>query len=323
MKLRRRLALTGLALAAALAAVVPLAPTGQAALAGRKAPQAAKEAPRGPSGLDPLKVGKGTPPGLVINDPTKVPDVSKLEVNDSPHVAKKNGSCYLPSDGVSRGYQDNCYSNGEAVCCYELAGGWVSHYGVDPYNGQGYYRYVYIIDEMEGTRASEWLQWYVATQNQQWFPGNAANKRPYFLYYTGSYLRSLTPAYGSLHDCQGGFNQFIEFCLGNGAERSSYSYSSWNYVLSQPGNYNIGKVGTGDAVINAWVATAGDWRDPYVEYSVIHEFGHLWGLAHDRDCNSVMTYCGTVGNQYLLPTQANLNALNSIYDAATTGPYSD
>lgn len=259
-------------------------------------------------------------PNLPINDPSQLPDPAKLQTSTG-SVHSAHGSCYPSSVGTAGGYQASCYSAGDAACCYELADGWVTHFGIDPYQGNGYTRYVYIVDEMEGTRASEWLAWYANQLNSSWFyPGNPTGKRPYFVYFSGSWLRQQGPAYSGYHDCLGGLVQFMEFCLGG--HNAPYSYSTWTTTAGLNGAY-LGKVGSGDATINAWDAPAGGAGDPYVEYSVIHEFGHLFGNAHDQDCQSVMTYCGTVGNQYLYPTTANWAALGSIYDQPPNGPYAD
>jgi hypothetical protein len=251
-------------------------------------------------------------PNLPINDRRFLPDPAKLQ-KGGPQTNVAHGSCYPSNVGTGGGYQGNCVSLGAQQCCFQASGGWVSHFGVDPYNGGGTKRYVYIIDEMEGTRASQWLVWYTNHLNQTWHPQNASGKRPYFVYFTGSYLRSLHPAYASYSGCNGSFDQFMEFCLRYHPQGTSSSAWSTKDVGIN-GGPGYGKVGTGDAFIGFWNAPVGGPGDPYVEYGVVHEFGHLIGLAHDQDCQSVMTYCGTVGNQYLFWSPSNTNALNAIYD---------
>lgn len=95
--------------------------------------------------------------------------------------------------------------------------------------------------------------------------------------------------------------QFVEFCENPGTDRS---YASWSWD-------SAGHLTTGDARIGAL-----EGNDYYVQYSVYHELGHVpLGLAHTDECASVMTYCSTVGTQYLRFTGTDFYVLNVLYDA--------
>lgn len=279
-----------------VAGVSSTAQAGQSA-SGRDDPRVTRR-PVVPPGLD-LSQVRGPDqrhyPSLPINSRAHLPNPDRLREDHSPRRTAHN--CYPPGTG---GYQENCVNPN-----YQLAGDWVSHYGVDPYNGQNVARYVYVVDEMEGTRASQWLAWYLSYLNQYWWPQQPNGIRPYFLYFSGSWLRAQHPAYANYHGCNGSLVQFMEFC----PTVPGRSSASWSIRDSQ------GHVGTGDARIGALHATPGGAGDPYVEYSVVHEFGHLHGLAHTDECASVMTYCWTVGNQYLFYSATDYAVLASIYDS--------
>lgn len=251
-----------------------------------------------PPGMDISKLGKVDKqnlPNLPINDASFLP---KKPVKDNPKNKQISlNGCYPPG---AYGYQAICVNPN-----YEqTATGGYSHYGVDPYNGAGVYRYVYIVDEVAGTRASEWLAWLINDLNTNWFPGNPSNTRPYFIYFEASWLRAQNPGYSAYHDCQGSLRQFVEVCAAAPGNIASTGFS----------NDAASHVGTADIHIDA--LTGGPVYSPadyYTSYEVLHEFGHAFGLAHDTDCESPMTYCGTIGTKYLWYTASNYAVLNSLY----------
>lgn len=247
-----------------------------------------------PPGFDPSQVKPVTPgnyPNVPINRPEFLPKNPQKVSPDA--VWHGTNNCY-PSG--TAGYQQGCVNPN-----YVAVGSTYLHYGTNPYTGSG--RVVYIVDEIAGTRASEWLVWLINLENQGWYSQN--NNRPYFVYFEAGWLRSQGSGYSDYQNCGGSYLQYIEFC----STTASTSSAQWT------NNNTTGHIGTGDGRISALNATCcNNNADYYVEYSVLHEFGHLWGLAHTDECASVMTYCSTVGNQYLWYSALDQQVLASIYD---------
>jgi hypothetical protein len=187
-------------------------------------------------------------------------------------------NCYAPG---TDGYQSDCQNPG-----FE-GGSAHAHWGNEPYYNTNH-RYVWVVDELGPSREREWLQY---TVNQ--FNAVATGNRPYFLYYTGEQL-----GWGG---CAQNQAQFVVVCY-QGGQRSATNYG-WNGFGHFTQTYMY--IGNQARFVN----------DYYIEYSLAHEFGHAIGFAHDTSCSSVMTYCGTVGTQYLWygPDQTSVYA--SVYDA--------
>lgn len=257
-------------------------------------------------------------PNLRVNRGDMLPDVAALEsVRSDPSRAvvgsARMGGCY-PS-GTS-GYQAP-----PVQCIYDSVtstnGGPPVHHGIDPFNGAGQYRYVYVVDEMEYGRNSEWLAWTLDwfNQNQNYPDGQVRPWRPIFLYYTGSYLRSLTPTYGWFYSCQGyetghTYQGFFEFCLNNqGINDARWSWDGYSRYTSGAARISVAHSGC--------LSCYEDYR---VERLVVHEFGHLHSMAHDTECDSVMTYCTTyMNNTYLWFTATNQWWQRYIYDVIYAG----
>lgn len=275
-----------------------------------------------PSQVDPHAVKAVTQanyPNLHINDPALLPravDTAGVAQDPTrrPVTQFTANGCYSPGQAGYQAYPSECVpgnftKNGSSCCLHE---------GVDPYNGAGRYRYVYVVDEMEGTRASQWLayavNWLNSTFSQE--GGAPLGNRPYFLYYTGSYLRGANGAaypygYADYQNCQAGenhrgFQGFMEFCARPNQATSDATWFADGYNRF---TYGWGRIKYTDS---SW--------DVMTAYSVTHEFGHLQGLAHNTDCDSTMTYCSTVGNQQLWYNGTDNYDMRYLYDYMYTGP---
>lgn len=179
-----------------------------------------------------------------------------------PEVHPALNSCY-PA-GHEANIANDCLNPG-----YWVTGGNPMRWGNEPFYGTNH-RYVWVVDELGG-RAREWLQYIVNQWNS--IAPTASTNRPYVLYYTAE------QAGAGWANCDNNQNQTIEFCWReNGTGRSS----------AHPAAYLNGILARGDG----WISANATSSDQYLEYSIAHEYGHLWGaFHHNQDCDSVMTYC--------------------------------
>ncbi len=212
------------------------------------------------------------PPGSPPPPPPRSAPIDLTNVRFTTHQA-----CYpnvLPDDGR---YQPSCVNPG-----YDANGlGWAKHWGFQP--GTSAPKYVYVLDSLTQPRAHAWLDYQLNALYVS-YTQNPAN-RPIFLRYYAD-----NPAFGNLTQgpCYTSVQthpQWIELC-DNGPNRSYavgayYNDSSAHLIWQQARIQNN--------ITN----------DYYQNYVILHELGHTIGLAHDSDCQSVMTYCSTVGYQYL------------------------
>jgi hypothetical protein len=224
--------------------------------------------------------GKGYRPApamfhVPVNPPGAPPLPVGVHARNAPVGAVREvthvGNCYGPGQS---GYQSDCVNPG-------FEGSRANpgvHWGNEPYYNSGK-RFVWIVDELGPGRERDWLQYVVNAWNS--VVDATHQNRPYLLYSTGE---SGGPVWSN---CAIGARQIMEFCYAQGQVRS---YS--NYTFDGSGHFQV---------VSAHIGSlARAQSDVYVEYSVAHEFGHIWGgFAHNTDCASVMTYCSTVGNQLL------------------------
>lgn len=212
-----------------------------------------------------------------VNPPDAPPPPPPTSVDLTNVKFTTNFACYpnvIPDDGR---YMASCVNPG-----YDVNGlGWAKHWGFQA--GTSAPKYVYVLDSMTQPRAHAWLD-YELNSLYTSYTQNPAN-RPLFLRYYAD-----DPIFGNLtqgpcYTSASTHPQWIELC-DNGPNRS-YTTGAWSpsadaHLLWQQARIQ-------NNVTN----------DYYQEYVVLHELGHAIGFAHDTDCQSVMTYCSTVSNQYL------------------------
>lgn len=275
------------------------------ALASENAPPSAgRPADPGAQGRA-IAEGKAPPQGYQMtdkrffNNPAVLPPLDDVGLPDGALSKTTAHNCY-PSG--TAGYESHCVEPGHirTTSAYGTFGQpFLQYHWTDknPFAGQHDLN-IYIVDEMPGTRAREWLQWFVSDWNTNWGGPSGRPWRPTFHYYTGEYLRSV--GYSEMSHCASNRERFVEFCtktdVSNGATSVSYMYEYLDYNLPA----QDGHAYRSDAFIGAWQDCCGA-NDQYVGYSVGHEFGHAAiGLAHNTDCDSIMTYCGgVIGINYL------------------------
>lgn len=260
-------------------------------------------------------------PNAHVNDPSLLPPVGALEraKGDPGRANAGNAStrgCYGPEVGVGGGYQPP-----PVQCIYESVtstnGNGIIHHGVDPYSNCVGCRMVYVVDEMEVGRNSEWLaatiNWFNSQQNSP--DGQFRSWRPYFVYFAGGWLRAQHPAYNMYQGCGAhyggtGYKAFFEFCLTD----TGINDFNWNWD-------GYSRYTTGAARISMkHIGCTYCYEDYQVERLVVHEFGHMHSMAHDTDCTSVMTYCRTYMNiAYFWFTETNQSWQRYIYDVIYYG----
>lgn len=242
-----------------------------------------------------LPVGVGTtdprvPPlgfRLPLDQINRADLLPALPINDPPIEGEGSAAGCYPS-GHS-GYQAECRNPN-----YQFYGSYPIHWAPSPYNQQpgDKTRYVFVVDEVESGRVTEWIQWHVNNENQ-YGPFAGHPQRPHYLYYTGSYLRA--NGYPNMYGCNGNTQQFMEICP------SSSPYANWSYSS-----------GTHYVQCDARVVQSAN--DMYTGYTVLHEFGHCDTLAHNTDRDSAMTYESSVGNQYLFYNGTDRYTKHTSYD---------
>lgn len=165
------------------------------------------------------------------------------------------------------------------------------HWANEPYYGTNH-RYVWVVDELGPSREREWLQFTINA-----FNSIASANRPYFLYATGEQL--------GWSGCQQNLQQSSS-CVTRGVRSDIVRFLVLRPHQGSPASIGV-RIGNQARFVN----------DYYIEYSIAHEIGHAVGFAHDTDCASVMTYCRTVGNQYLWNGAIQAAVYVSLYDGHT------
>lgn len=257
-------------------------------------PVGAAEAGGNPSRADALAAADSKPDALRwgVPPPGVDPRLWKPVVN--PPNAPKVPPRHAPRRPMFRSaIHHGCYPPyteawwGEGGLCRE-PGGLFGDTDLVHWSHGNAYAYVYVIDALGRAEAKQWLHYTVNLLNQWRIYGT---NRPHFVLYTASQLGR------QVGDCGAAWDRYIEVCEHDYPRPVTYfDWDSANHIR------------TADVFISR--AASGH----YLNYSVMHEVGHTVGFAHDTNCQSVMTYCGTVGNQFLTYAADQHTVYSLLYD---------
>lgn len=182
---------------------------------------------------------------------------------------------------------------------------------------------VYVVDELEGTRASEWLQWVVNDLNTNW-GGPSRPWRPTIYYMSSNAMKAsrINQMYGIYNvftNCGANWDIHVEFCQRTDVPRWAGSVTDyWVYTNRTGWAGRAGHALMADSKItstNVEVVDGYNIIDPDIQYHVLHELGHsVLGLAHTDECASVMTFCRQYDGQYMSYSPTDYWVMSTLYD---------